>query len=107
MIFKGKVSNSDEWIWGYQVDNNKIKNIKDNEIYEVDLYSICSGSGVLDKNNNEIFEGDILKIRDSEYDIVEFYQGMFLTSKDKKPLAAYDTKELYIIGYSYKEKEAE
>ena len=84
-----------------------IKVLKDNRFMRDHIHMIFSstiigfGSDVFDKCNNEIYSGDIVKLYDKVYDTVIFSNGAFTTNKDKKPIAAYQKKDIEIVGYDY------
>ena len=57
------------------------------------------GSGILDKNGREIFEGDIVRICYNLYIpfLVLIENGVFVLNK--KPLKEYATTDLEIVGH--------
>lgn len=87
--FRGWSIKDNKWVYGYLVNTNVLTYIIPKECYlEIEMVpvrptSIGQYTGVIDKNNKEIYEGDIIQVS-KEYgtsfvpQIVDFMDGIFI-----------------------------
>lgn len=84
-LYKAKMRNSNEWIYGYCFKRNDYYTIKITDKNgnacgperPVDALTLCEYSGLTDKNGNKIFEYDIVKTPNEHYLLVLFREFMW------------------------------
>lgn len=75
-LFRAKRTDNEEWIEGlpsYDINGNLTefevyRGFANCEIADVDSETVCQWTGLTDKNNRKIFEGDICKIHSDSID---------------------------------------
>jgi len=91
--FRGKRLDNGEWVYGYYVyygwiDNQKHYIVPDYAsalyAFEVDPSTVGQFTGILDKNEREIYEGDILKDTNNAIYYVDFIRGCFYLKTNYK-----------------------
>ena len=80
ILFRARCINNGQWVYGYySCDSGKyhfIKSIDDYLDYRIDPYTLGQYTGLIDKDGNKIFEGDIIQFyKTSAY--VIFRRGEF------------------------------
>lgn len=94
-LFKGKRVDNGEWIVGYLYrlsENNPpfIMLRKYGESYEVDEHTICQCTGLKDKNDNLIWENDIVK---------DLFSDVYAQIKYGSYQSCFDSTKVEHIGF--------
>lgn len=76
ILFRGRRLDNGQWVYGYySCDSGKyhfIKSINDYLDYRIDPNTLGQFTGLMDMNNNKIFEGDIMGLPESDINGVKY-----------------------------------
>lgn len=124
ILFRGKTKESGEWVQGYFVyaksdfdseecreadiiphNTDRVYKGEYNVVFPCIPETISEFTGICDKNGTKIFEGDIVKYRDTFHKVVfeqrngTAYFGLVYNSLETLPFGHYqDLKQIEVIG---------
>ncbi len=109
--FRGLKKDKSGWIYGMpthdftHIFNDNQTDSPDN--YEVIPETVGIFTGFLDKNEKEIYHGDLVKRGSSQFHVVIFRQGrLVLKFRDINPFIHFDKNHIYeVIGNFYQNTE--
>lgn len=116
-IFSGEIKQV--WIYGFYLKRGTYGDpgpqahifVYENgyEGYRVDSKTIGQFTGFLDKDNNEIYEDDIISLDDGKIGVVDFFKGAFVVriGKEKIPKFLGDIRkwQIKILGNRFENPE--
>jgi uncharacterized phage protein (TIGR01671 family) len=113
--FKARMTGTENWITGlpYSVYNNGIDAIKNEQSTEyIDIDTLGQFTGQIDCNENEIYEGDIIKTGTDKVMVIGWSQKHASFVIDREGWAflhyfgeAFDGKDCEVIGNKYENPE--
>ena len=108
ILFRGKRTDNGEWVYGSPIfqDGYVLIRFWNGEEFEFEEYlvspeSVSEFTGLTDKNNQKIFEGDTVKNSYGNIKVVEYYRGYYYPFVAFPEYTAWDEKECEVVGNAY------
>ena len=106
ILSRGKSIDNNQWIYGYYDKSTDCIIDKNNSAFIVDFGTIGHFTGIVDKNGNKIFEGDIVNIKGYTEPLIIYVNNDYSCyalgeGEEKIYIQGSNTKNVVVIGNIY------